>query len=149
MKIEIEIDPNLDEPFIIIKTKENSPEIQNLVEKIQVSNTLNKIIALKDEKIYILDFKEIESIYSRQGKIFIRKDNEEYITKNRLYELEEMLQKNYKNFIRISNSEIINFDKVKNLDLNISGTIKINTYDGYTTYVSRRNIKKIKQYLKI
>lgn len=48
----------------------------------------------------------------------------------------------------ISNSEIINFNKVENLDLNITGTIKITFKDKYVTYASRRNIKKIKEYLK-
>ena len=71
----------------------------------------------------------------------------EYISKSKLYELEEQIKE--PSFIRISNSEIINFDKVENLDLNITGTIKLNFKSGYITYASRRNIKKIKEYLKI
>lgn len=146
MKVEIEINQEIEETIVLIKSKEDSPEVQKLVEKIKNIDDDNKIVAQKDEKFYILDFKEIDSIYSNQGKNYINKNNEEYLTKSRLYELEEELTSN---FIRISNSEIINFDKVENLDLSITGTIKIKLKSGYTTYVSRRNIRKIKEYLKI
>ena len=67
--------------------------------------------------------------------------------KARLYELEERLAK--KNFIRISNSEIVNFSKIKNFDLSLAGTITIIFKDGSKTYVSRRYVKKIKQFLGI
>ena len=43
----------------------------------------------------------------------------------------------------------MNFDKVESIDTSITGTIKLNFKSGYVTYASRRNIKKIKEYLKI
>ena len=150
MKVEIEINPEIEETTILIKARENSAEVQRLIQKLQNEMPSNKIIAIKNEKTYILDVQEIESIYSNQGKIYVRKeDNSEYISKSKLYEIEENLKDNHKNFIKISNSEIINFDKVESLDLSITGTIEIKTKSGYTTYVSRRNIKKIKEYLKM
>lgn len=147
MRVEIEINPNINETTVLIKAKQNSSELQALIQKIQDSNfNNNKLVVSKDEKTYILDFNEIESVYSKQGKVYVRKDNNEYITKSKLYELEEVLA-NCKSFIRISHSEIINFDKVESMDLGLTGTIEISTKSGYTTYVSRRNIQKIKKYL--
>ena len=64
-----------------------------------------------------------------------------------IYELEEKVKS--KNFMRISNSEIINFKRVKSLDMSIIGTIAIRFESGDITYASRRNIKKIKEYLKM
>jgi len=72
-------------------------------------------------------------------------DNGEYNLKNRLYEMEEKLNKSY--FIRISNSEIINLKKVKNFDLNFTGTICVKLSNGTVTYVSRRYVSKIKEIL--
>lgn len=146
LKIEVEINQNIEDTMVLIKAKETSMEVQELIQRIQNINCDNKIVVSKNEKIYILNFEEIDSIYSNQGRVCINKNNEEYLTKSRLYELEEQLSNN---FIRISNSEIINFDKVENLDLSITGTIQLKLKSGYTTYVSRRNIKKIKEYLKI
>ena len=79
--------------------------------------------------------------------MFIRYENGEiFETKKRIYEFEENLSDK---FIRISNSEIVNFDKVQSLDFKIFGTIILNFYTEHKTYVSRRYVKKIKEYLKI
>lgn len=146
MKVEVKLDPNCTEIKIEIHTKEINEEISNLMKQLESKND-NKLIVWKEEKIYILEFKEIETIYSNQGKVYIRANNKEYISKNKLYELEEQIKS--PSFIRISNSEIINFNKVESLDSSITGTIKVNFKSGYSTYASRRNIKKIKEYLKI
>lgn len=146
MKVEVKLDPNYTETKIEIHTNQINEEISNLI-KILESKTENRILVFKEGKLYIIEEKDIETIYSNQGKVYVRANEIEYISKNKLYELEENLIKPY--FIRISNSEIINFNKVENLDLNITGTIKITFKDKYVTYASRRNIKKIKEYLKI
>ena len=146
MKVEVKLDPNYTETTIKIYTNEMTEEMSNLMKQLQ-AKTNDKIIVWQKEKIYILDIKEIEAIYSNQGKVYIRAKNGEYVSKNKLYELEEQIK--VPSFIRISNSEIINFDKVENLDLSITGTIEVKLKSGYSTYVSRRNIKKIKEYLKI
>ena len=146
MKVEVKVDPNYTETKIEIYTNKISEEISNLVKQLEFKPD-NKIIVWKDGKIYILELKEIETIYSNQGKVYIRTDKKEYISKSKLYELEELIKE--PSFIRISNSEIINFDNVENLDLNMTGTIKLNFKSGYITYASRRNIKKIKEYLKL
>ena len=54
---------------------------------------------------------------------------------------------NKKSFIRISNSEIINFDKVENIDFKILGTLIINFKSGNKAYASRRYIPKLKEFL--
>ena len=86
-------------------------------------------------------------VYANAGKVFAVTDKGEYITRLRLYEMEERLNSNQ--FVRISNSEIINFKKVKNFDLSFTGTICVEFMNGTTTYVSRRYISKIKTILGI
>jgi len=146
VKVEVKLDPNIKETRVEIYANEINEEISNLIKQLEIKKD-NKIIAWQKEKLYILELKEIETIYSNQGKVYIRTNNNEYISKNKLYELEEQIILH--SFIRISSSEIINFDKVESLDTSITGTIKLNFKSGYVTYASRRNIKKIKEYLKI
>lgn len=146
MKVEVELDPNCTEIIVKIHTKEMNNETLELMKNLEAKES-SKIIAYFKEKAYILELKDIETIYSNQGKVYVRENNNEYVSKNKLYELEESIKES--SFIRISNSEIINFNRVENLDLSISGTIKIKFKSGYITYASRRNIKKIKEYLKI
>ncbi len=144
MEIEIKVDKNINEPKIIIQTDKITKEITDIYDKLN-GEINKKIKAYKNDKMYLLNEKDIESIYAEDGKVYARYNNEKYLLKSRLYEIENVIDK--KIFIRISHSEIINIEKVKNIDFKITGTILFNFYDGNTAYVSRRYIKKIKEFL--
>lgn len=146
MKIEIQIDEKIDETKVVIYTKEITPEINELFDKLSSKKT-NILKVYKDEEIYLLNCDDIESIYAEDGKIFAKTAKDLYQIKKRLYEIENEVPN--EKFVRISNSEIINFDKVDNLNTKLLGTISINLKSGYTTYVSRRYIKSIKEFLGI
>lgn len=146
MQIEIQIDDNCKEPKVVILTNKITDEINDIIKKIS-EETPDMICGFKDDKLEILEQKDIFKIYSSNGKIFATTENGEYILKLRLYELEDRLDK--KTFVRISNGEIINLKKVKSFDLSFSGTICVSLSDDTTTFVSRRYVSKIKQVLGI
>ena len=123
MDIEVKIDKNYENPQILILTNQMTPELSVIIDKIS-NITQETLQTYKDQKLYILGQNEIESIYSENGKVYVRCSNEIYSTKNRLHEIENLLDHN--SFIRISNSEIINFDKVKDIDFKIVGTLIFN-----------------------
>ena len=146
MDIEIKVDKKYDTPKIIIYAKDINKEVSDIIDTI--SNINQKSLKVyRDEKIYFLKQNEIETIYSENGKIYVRCNNELFIVKNRLYKLENILDKNI--FVRISNSEIVNFSMVKNIDFKIIGSLILNFKSGNTTYASRRYIPKIKEFLEI
>lgn len=70
-----------------------------------------------------------------------------YRVKERLYEFEEKLPSNQ--FIRISNSELVNVKKIIRLDTSLTGTIQMYLKGDVMTYVSRRNVSKIKKVLEL
>ncbi len=146
MDVEIKVDEKYVNPKIVIYTNQINKNISSIIDNI---STIDEHIlkAYKDERMYILNQNDIETIYSENGKIYVKCNNEIYTSKNRLYELDNILNK--KSFIRISNSEIINFDKVENIDFKILGTLLINFKSGNKSYVSRRYIPKIKEFLQI
>ena len=146
MDIEVKIDEKYDNPKIVIYTNKVNTEISNIIDGISSINQ-KFLKAYKDEKMYILHQNEIETIYSESGKIYVRCNNEIYNIKNILYELEALLYK--KIFVRISNSEIVNFNKVENIDFKIIGTLVLNFKSGNKAYASRRYIPKIKEFLEI
>lgn len=146
MDIEIKVDEKYTESKIVIYTNKVNEEITNIIDGISSINQ-KSLKTYKDGKMYILSQKDIETIYSENGKIFVRCNNELYTIKTRLYELESFLDK--KIFARISNSEIANFNKVENIDFKILGTLIINFKSGNKSYASRRYIPKIKEFLEI
>lgn len=149
MYLEIKIDENLKEQKITISSPTFTDEIKRITEILK--NSLipnNKLNVFKDSNMYILQLEEIETIYASNNKVYVRtKTNELYTTKQKLYELEELLKNT--SFVRISNSEIVNFNEVKKLNLKITGTILLVFKSENKTYVSRRYIKLVKEYLKI
>lgn len=151
MEVEIKVDEKYTESKIIIYTNKLDEEVNNIIDGIFSINT-KKLKAYKDDRIYILNPKEdIEAIYSEKGKVLARCNKEIYTLKNRLYELETILDK--KIFTRISNSEIVNFNKVENIKnyienvTNVTQTVRsvndlnvaIKDFEFYTLEVGQEN----------
>jgi hypothetical protein len=88
---------------------------------------------------------EVYSFYSEGQRVIAMDKDKKYTIQKKLYELEEEFGS--LNFVRISKSEIVNYKKIKSLDMSLSGTIKVVMKNGYETYTSRRNVSKIKQLL--
>ncbi len=146
MQIEIKTDDSYIEPKIIILTASITEEINNIVQKLSVDNS-HIITGNKNGKIEVLEQNDLIRIFSCNNKVFALTNNGEYLLRFRLYEMEEKLDPSQ--FVRISNSEIINLKKVKNFDLNFTGTICVKLINGTVTYVSRRYVSKIKKILGI
>ena len=88
---------------------------------------------------------EIYSFYAEGQKVFALDATKKYTVSSKLYELE----KDYDDlcFVRISKSEIINYKKIRNLDMSLTGTIKVIMKNGYETFSSRRNVARLKELL--
>lgn len=140
MKVEVIINKEMTNDKIIIYAKEKDSKIESIVNYIQNMD----IIAYKNNESYILNLDEIESFYTEAGRIVVRTVQDKYITKNRIYELEEKLKNT--RFIRISNSEIVNIDKVQKMEYG-TGNICLYFKSNNFTYVSRRYIKRVKEFI--
>ncbi|MCI8410247.1 MAG: LytTR family transcriptional regulator [Lachnospiraceae bacterium] len=144
MQIEIKIDSSYTEPKIIVVTASMTEDVNMIIKKLSMDSP-QIISGMKDDKLEVLEQTDLIRMYANSGKIYAVTDKGEYVVRLRLYELEERLDKNQ--FVRISNSEIINLRKVENFDLSFTGTICVKLSNGFTTYVSRRYVSKIKQIL--
>ena len=78
------------------------------------------------------------------GKVYALTESEKYRLKQRLYLLEEMLDVS---FVKINKSCIANIRKIKKFDASFSGTLTVVFKNGYRDYVSRRNLKSVKERL--
>ena len=145
MKVRARIDKSFEIPEIQVCNKELTLQVQQLVE--DISAFVNEGIVVTDfrgEKI-MLPIRDILRIYTENQRVMVQDAKGIYSTQEKLYELEERLDEGQ--FFRISKSEIVNLKKIKRLDLNITGTIKVILSDGTETYTSRRNVTKLKQIL--
>ncbi len=144
MKIDLVIDTSLKETEITIRTPEVHSNINDFSERILQEN--HKTLRVFDgDRIININHTDIIRIYSALGKVYTVSMQGEFIVKQRLYELEELLSDG--DFIRISNTEIINLKKVKELDFNTPRTIYIHFINGEKSYVSRRYLPLVKPLL--
>lgn len=144
MNVEIKIDPSYKVSKVIVITDKVTEEINVLVARLSEA-TPRLIAGFRDNVLRILEQDEIIRVYANNGKIIASTDNGEFFIRQRLYEIEQLLDSS--RFVRISNSEIINLRKVKGFDLSLAGTICVSFTDSSVTYVSRRYVSKIKKIL--
>jgi len=150
LRTEIEIE-DCSNPYCIIRTAAVDANINSLAEKISMLGNSGETLMLYgwdgDFCMKILP-KDIFRIYSMDKKVFIETEKETFLLKMRLYEFEELCQKNgWTDFIRISNTDIVNFARVLNLDFSLTGVIKINLSNKTQAIVSRRYMNRIRKEL--
>lgn len=148
MKVEIDINENYIKPKAVIHTKEITDEVIKALHTLSnTKDNCNKLLGYKDGKIIPLVTSDIIRIYSENQKTYSETKKGILLMKLPLYKVEELLSSS--DFVRISQSEIVNFKEIENFDMNYTGTIVIIFKSGNKSYVSRRYIKKIKDYLGI
>lgn len=138
---------NDDEIKVTINASKSSNILNKIIENIQsISNNIDTIIGIKDNEIYIINIYNIIKFYSKDQNNYCATTEGEFRIKKRLYELEEILDKD--NFIRISNSCIVNVKFIKNFDLTLIGNITVNFKNGSVENVSKRRIPRVIKFLK-
>ena len=146
MEVKIVIDENQTEPSLVIYTDRITPEVEAMVDKLRIDHN-KQLLGYTGGEIFIIEPSAITRIHTEGNKVVAICEEGAFQLKNRLYEIDEHPPTRF--FIRISNSEIVNFEKVKSLDLSITGTITLKFKNGQKTFVSRRYVDKIKTHLGI
>ena len=73
-------------------------------------------------------------------------DNRRVRVKFRLYEIEEVFDTG---FVKINQSCIANISKMKKFDVSLGGALRVEFKNGYRDYVSRRQMRAVKERLGI
>ena len=146
MEVEIRIDPQLQEPKLIICAPERTPELLELARQL-AGISLGPIRVWEDDRSFLIPQSDFLRFYTEGKGICAQTVSKTYSVRLRLYELEEQLDPI--RFVRISNSEIVNLDRVTAIDLSYTGTIRMTLDNTVTSYVSRRYVKKIKEVLSL
>ena len=139
MKLELNIDEKVKETLVVVSANKIDKEVQNLINYIEYSSEY--LIGIVEDKASIIDIGEIIRVYIENRKTFVVTLKDTYVVKKKLYEVENMVTRN---FIKISQSEIANIKFIKNLDFSNTGTIVIKYKNSDISYVSRRMIKEFK-----
>ena len=143
MKIRIELDNQIKEDEVIIKCSELSEEVTKIQRVIsEILEEKREMIFYKENKEYYLSINDILFFETEESSIYAHTLNEVYQVKYKLYELEEILQKN---FVRISKSTILNINHIYSITRNITSSSLVEFKNTHKkVYVSRSYYKVLK-----
>ena len=140
MKIKIIIDKTREEEILVYAHEKN--ELVNEIERI-VHQSNSDILGYKDNEAKKLNLFDVNCFISEGNKIFAL-TNEKLQVKLRLYEIEDLTDGN---FIKINQSCIANVRQIEKVQATLAGAISVVFKNGYKDYISRRNLKSVKERL--
>ncbi|MCM3634509.1 LytTR family DNA-binding domain-containing protein [Paenibacillus camelliae] len=148
MKIQLTINHALEETEVHILAKEYNEQIEKLMKQLQASQTTQATVldGYLQQEIHLLKITDIYSIYAEESRVFLQTDEQEYESKRKLYELEEMLSKD---FVRVNKSTLVNVHKISSIQMGKIGTTQLLLENDVAIHVSRKYLKELKLHLGI
>ncbi len=142
MKFNLIIDKSKEEE--ITATVHGRSSLTERIEALVMQYSGNdRIPVFSEDEMKLLQFSEIESVVSEEGKTFVTDSSgNRFRIKMRLYEIEEILP-SY--FIRINKSALANEKRIERFSANFSGAVDAVFKSGNKEYVSRRCFAEIKR----
>lgn len=145
MKVRIELDPQMDEPEMIIRAPRLTEDVARLQQLI-LEQKMTPLTFYKDRSEYFVDVSEILFFETDGEKIYGHTREDAYEVRQKLYELEEILPIT---FCRISKSTIVNAKQIYSIEKSFSGTSTVNFYQTHKqVHVSRHYYQLLKERLK-
>lgn len=141
MKFSLFIDKERAEECVVYAHERSS--LTDEIERLIIDNG-RELIGYKRENIVKINLSDVYCFAIEGGKTYAITDNDKLLIKNRLYQLEEFLTEN---FIKINQSCIANIKKTARFDASLSGSLLVVFKNGHSDYVSRRQMKNVKERL--
>lgn len=140
LKINVEIQEDLEDTVVIIKCKEHNALVDRLVAALRIMD--RQITVLHEGNMTVLDLEKILYIESVDRKCFIYTAEKLYESCNKLYELEQQLEQYL--FVRINKACIVNLKNVESIKTYIDRRLLMTLMNGEQLVVSRQYAEGIK-----
>lgn len=138
MKCSLFIDKEKEEEVLIYAHEETSL-VKDIISLASSDNLINGI--LNDETV-VINPSMVSCFLSENNKVYALIKDKKYLIKKRLYQLEEILDNS---FLKINQSCLANRRKILKFKTSIGGSLMVIFDNGYKDYVSRRELKNIKE----
>ena len=140
--------------FFLIIDKNKEPSVTVVCDK--VTRAVSQIEALckeegtdgallygyDGEEIFPLELPKITCFFTRENKVFARVAGKEYVTKLRIKDILELVDDG---FIKINQGCVANVNCIQKFTASFGGALRVIFKDGYSDYVSRREVQSVKR----
>ncbi len=138
--IKVIIDEERDEEVIVYAHSRS--ELVKEIEKL-VSESSSDLIGYKETEACKLNLLNVNCFICENNRVYALAEDK-LLVKLRLYQVEERLDKS---FVKINQSCIANIRQISKVEATFSGALSVVFKNGYRDYISRRNLKKVKERL--
>jgi DNA-binding LytR/AlgR family response regulator len=142
MDIKVIIDKTRSEE-VLIYAHEKSELVAEIERLVAESNF--ELFGYKDNEARKLNLLSVNCFIIENNKVYALTQDKLQV-KARLYQVEAMLDEN---FIKINQSCIANIRQIEKVEGTFSGSLSVVFKNGYKDYISRRNLKNVKERLKL
>ena len=139
MKYRLIIEPEREEEVIVYAHKRS--ELTDRIEAIVLSEN-EELIGYTEHGVVRLDPVEIYAFIVEDSKVYVLTDSDKMLVKLRLYQLEDRFSHE---FLKINQSCLVNVKMIRRFDSSIGGSLMVELKNGYRDYVSRRQLKTVKE----
>lgn len=146
VKIRIELVDGLNEDEVLIRCARVDDTIQKIHKYISEQSSSNvKITFFKENQEFYFPLDEVLFFETEGERVFAHTANDAYLIKFRLYELEEILPRQ---FVRAAKSTIVNIMQVYSITRNLTASSPVNFMNSHKhVYVSRYYYQELRQRL--
>lgn len=144
MKVEINYVGSTEEEGAVINTVSLTEELKGAIDILE--NNCRVIPVTKDDENVMCHIDRIYYIESIDKRTYIYTKDGCFETKYRLYELEEILSRN---FLRIAKAMILNLKKIRSVKADINGRLTAELLNGEKVLIARSYVKELKERLGI
>lgn len=139
MKCTLHIDPKREEEVLIYARGESllTDALQKLCREEAVP-----LMGYRGEEIRPLEVNTVSCFMTESGKCYAVTEEGKWQVKLRLWQLEELLGED---FLKINQSCLANISRIKRFRVSFGGSLLVTFACGYEDYVSRRQLKQVKE----
>lgn len=143
MKIEININEDIEDIEIIFSCRKVTPAVERMLATLMVMD--KKLTVIKEDETYFLDVEKVIYLESVDRKTFVYTQDAVYESGLKLYELEQQLDEY--GFFRANKSCLIQLKYVRSLKADINRKIRVTLENGEMVMVSRQYAEGLKKKL--
>jgi len=140
MKVTTIVDPTCKEEEVIIRVRSRN-ELSEKMERLAAGETA-ELMGFLEDKAVILDYVKVHRFTVEKDKIYAHCADNVYWVKRRLYQIGQNAPDC---FVKIHQSCLANVHQIARFETAFTGTLRVVFKNGDVDYVSRRNLKQVKE----
>ncbi|MBQ9161562.1 MAG: LytTR family transcriptional regulator [Methanobrevibacter sp.] len=146
MKVNLFVSRDIEEPHADIHTNELTENVTKAISILENDDANDMLAVKRGSDIALLELSDIFMLRVEDKQVKVYTDNEEYLIKKPLYQVEESLNMD---FVRISKTTIVNLKKIERVAPSLRGMMFIQLKNGLKDNISRKYLPEFKQALDI